>query len=500
MSSSPTLDLHSASNNDDLAMDNNNSLAVITPCESANKPVNKPPLNLMDLPTELHLEFVEFGLLVPARRDKWTPQNKKLIGGAVRDLTLVNRYFRRLTAPYLFKRICINDMSEATCQDLLLDSMKLMHNLSTSILLKKTQKFTISIGRTPQPNHAYIEDEFISTLDYIRPPTQRFVLEKETTPWPFLQKVRKIWNKWQSNGAPHYILNTTQLELSAPRGHRFDFQFLTHPYIHMERLWLDFDPEWLRPHSLNLSRFAHLKYVMIRAYPNSPLCDNNDLRYQGFSEQGDKPNLGQLAQTLPHLKHFAMCGLLNGPIRNIASLLTPMKSLEQLDITDQQPVTLQQITDVRQMLHPYERIDKAMCNSKLIREHPANMDRIEAATLFFTAIPSLERICFVRDQIGTMYHAVRDKDRVLERVEEKETIMEKYRYLHMRNNKVWRCGFPNVLEYNLFDSSALASEATTLLSEKAFWVNQAYLDGDNSVVPDEFEWKICLWKAFGHTE
>ncbi|ROW06745.1 hypothetical protein VMCG_04024 [Cytospora schulzeri] len=479
--------------------DNTNKPIVIAPGESANE---RPP-NLMDLPTELHLEIVEYCLLVRAFRDRWTPKDSKLIGGAVRDLTLVNRYFRQLTASYLFKSICINDKSEATCQDLLLSSMKRMHKVSTSLLLKKTQKFTISIGRTPQPNRAFVEKEFISTLDYIRPPTQRFVIEKETTPWPFLQKVRKIWNQWQSNGMPHYILNTKQLELSAPWGHRFDFQFLTHPYIHMERLWLDFDLKWLRPHSLNLSKFAHLQYVMIRAHPHGPLLNNFDLGYEGFNEQSGKPLLGQLAQTLPHLKHLAMYGLLNGPIRNIASLLRPMKSLEQLDITDQQPVSSQQVTDVREMLHPYERIDKAMCNSKLIREHPANVDRVEAATLFFTAIPSLDRICFVRDQVGTMYHAVRDeknKDRVLERVEEGETIVEKYRYLTMNHDQVWRCGFPNVLGYSLFEPAALACHSSTLLSEKAFWMRQEYLDGDLSVVPEEFEWKLCLWKAFGHTE
>lgn len=476
----------------------NNQLAVITPCDSANKKAvtNEPP-ELMDLPTELHLEIAEYCLLVPPQEDPWSHRNKILIGGAVRDLTLVNRYFRELTAPYLFKRICINDKSEATRQDLLLDSMKLMHRLSTSLLLKKTQEFTVSIGRTPQPNHGYIEKEFISTLDYVRPPIQRFVIEQETTPWPFLQKVRKIWNQWQSNGTPHLIFTTKQLELSAPRGHRFDFQFLTHPYVHMERLWLDIEPKWLRPQSLNLSRFTHLKYVMVRGYPTHALQGYHDLEYEGFSEPGNNPNLGQLAETLPHLKHFAMCGLLNGPIRNIASLLTPMKSLEQLDITDQQPVAQEQIVDVREMLHPYEHIDKAMCNSKLIREHPMNMDRIEAATLFFTTIPSLERICFVRDQVGTMYRAVRGQDRILERVEEGETIMEEYRYLRMDDDKVWRCGFPNVLGYRLFTSDSLF----TLRSQKAFWMKEAYyMDGDKSVVPAEFEWKRCLWKQFGHLE
>lgn len=483
-----------------------NKAGVVVPREPANRqPANKrstikEPLKLMDLPTEIHLDIAEYCLVVPAHKDHYICSDRRLVGGSVRDLTLVNRYFRKLTAPYLFQRICINDKSEATRQDLLLESMKLMHNLPTAIMLKETQKFTISIGRTPQPNHGYIEDEFISTLDYIRPPIQRFVIENETTPYPFLQKVRKVWNQWQTNGVPHMIFNTKQLELSAPRGHRFDFQFLTHPYIHMERLWLDMEPDWLRPQSLDLSRFTNLTYVMVRGYPTHALLNYQELNYEGFSEQGNSPKLGQLAQTLPHLKHFAMCGLINGPIRNIASLLTPMKSLEQLDITDQHPVAQMQITDVKEMLHPYEHIDKAMCNSKLIREHPANTDRVEAATLFFTSIPSLQRICFVRDQVGTMYRAVRGRDGILEHVEEGETITEKHRYLHMDNDRVWRCGFPNVLGYCLFPAGSLGP-VSTLESEKAFWLNKAYyMDEDTSVVPDEFEWKACLWKQFGHLE
>ncbi|ROW08580.1 hypothetical protein VPNG_06164 [Cytospora leucostoma] len=460
---------------------------------TASKRSDKLPLSLMDLPTELHLEIIEICLLHRPRSGNpnqiYMDSRLRLRGGSVRDLTLVNRYFRDLTAHHLFKSICINDKSEATRQDLLMDSMKAMKRLRTSILLKHTQKFTISMGRTPQPHHGFIEKEFINTLDYIRPPIQRFVLERSTTRWPFLQKVRKIWNERQSYGMPHLIMNTKQLELSAPWGYTYDFQFLTQPYIHMERLWLDFNPMWLRPQSLNLSRFAHLEYVMVRSYPYT----NCDLAgSHGF----DDPRLGELAQTLPHLKHFAMCGVLDEPIRNIVHHLRPMKSLEQLDITDQQHVGADQIISVEEMMHPIDSIDKAMCHSMLIRQHPDNMDRVEAATMFFTALPSLKRICFVRDQIGTMYHAVRDEAGGVDRVEERETITERRRYLSSENIKVWLCGFPNVLGQELFDSRDL-EDYPTLSSRKAFWLDQRYIDGDESVIPDDLQWDVCMKQEYG---
>ncbi|KUI59369.1 hypothetical protein VP1G_06637 [Cytospora mali] len=462
------------------------------------KPSNKKPLTLMDLPTELHLEIIDICLLHPAKVYPGPSilMERKLIGGSVRELTMVNHYFRDLTAHHLFKAICINDMSETTLQDLLLNSMKAMHRLSTSILLKNTDKLTVSLGRTPQAHHPYIEHEFISTLDFVRPQTQRFVMEKETAQWSFLHKVKKVLKQWQSNGMPCFILNTKQLELSAPWGHHFDFQFLTMPYIHMERLWLDFNPEWLRPDSLDLSRFKHLKYVMIRAFPRSQGENHND-KYS-FNKT-NRAKVGHLARTLPHLKHFAMYGLIRGPVTKLAYFLAPMKSLEQLDITDEQPVSFDRIIAVQEMQHPVEAIDKAMCQSKLVRESKLNTDRIEAATVFFTAMPSLKRICFVRDQVGTMYHAIRGEDGVLERVEEGETITEKRRYLLMDNVKQWRCGFPNVLGYNLFEADDVAYYRT-LKSEKAFWMNQAFLDGDVSVVPPELEWKRCLWQEYGQTE
>ncbi|KAK7747836.1 hypothetical protein SLS53_001085 [Cytospora paraplurivora] len=457
----------------------------------ARKPSDRLPLTLMDLPTELHLEIIEVCLLQRPRAgsSKNSNSRSRLCGGSVRDLTLVNRYFRDLTAHYLFKSICINDKSEATRQDLLMDSMRAMKRLRTALLLKNTQRFTISIGRTPQPYHGFIEKEFINTLDYIRPPIQRFVLEKHTTPWPFLQKVRKIWNEWQRYGMPHVIMNTKQLELSAPWGYSYDFQFLTQPYVHMERIWLDFNPIWLRPQSLNLSRLANLEYVMVRSYPST---NANLDGFHGF----DTPRLGELAQTLPHLKHFAMCGILEGPIKNIVHQLRPMKSLEQLDITDQQHVRAEQIISVDYMMHPIDSIDKAMCHSMLTRQNPDNMDRIDAASMFFTALPSLRRICFVRDQIGTMYHAIRDGAGGLDKVEERETITDERRYLSRENIKVWLCGFPNVLGYELFDARDV-EDYPTLLSHKAFWLDQRYIDGDKSVVPDELKWDVCMKQEYG---
>lgn len=472
-----------------------NSLATMPACKTE----RKEPLTLMDLPTEIHLEVVEICLLHPAQtgHPRSSSSRRKLLGGSLRELTLVNRYFRELTAPYLFKNICINDMSTATCQDLLRDSMRDMKRLNTSLLLKNTKKFTVSLTRTPQPNRGCIQQDLIDTLDYIRPPIQRFVIEQETTQWPFLQKVRKIWNQWQGYGTPHLILDTKQLELSAPWGHVYDFQFLTQPYIHMERLWLDFDPAWLRPTSLNLSRFPFLQYIMIRAFPRGGPRSNEWHSFHGSRDNDfDNSQLGQLAHTLPHLKHFAMCGQINGNIKTLAPLLEPMKSLEQLDITDQQPISLDEIIAVPDMLHPIDSIDKAMCYSHLTRKHPANTDRTDAATAFFDCLPGLQRICLVRDQVGTMYHAVRDEAGALERVEEGEVVAERRRYLGRDNSKLWRCGFPNVLGYELFEPEDLVGY-TTLWSRQAFWLDPAWLAGDKSVVPAELEWDYCMKKEFG---
>lgn len=440
-----------------------------------------PQTTLMDLPTELHLDIVETCFMLNGWGDDHNRnRDKKYIGGAARELTLVNQYFRELTAPYLFKNICINDKTEATMKDLLKESIQsIMTSPRTYQWLPNIEKFTVSLTRTPQPNHRYVEEDLILILDLIRPKTQRFVIEKESTQWQLLCLVENVWRKWSRSGFPHRIYNTKQLEISAPFGHNWDFQFLASPYVNVERMWLDYNSDLLEPRTLNLVRLPNLKYLMIRSFPPRFLDDATDLaRFRGWSEDdshGQQPKLVALATTLPQLKHLALCGLLSGPIADLAPRLAPMRSLEQLDITDQQAVCARQVMDVRSGAHRDDAIDWAIAHSRLVREHPSNIGRADAAAAFFRTIPSLKRICFVRDQVGTVYHAVwgeeeeEDGTRVLERVEARETITAPRRYLKWQSPKAWLCGFPNVLGYELFDGRQ-ESYIDTIRSDATFWL------------------------------
>lgn len=436
-------------------------------------------LTLMDLPTELHLDIVEICLMLNGWGDNLKGnRDKKYIGGAARELALVNQYFRELTAPYLFKNICIHDKTEATVKDLLKESIQaMMTSPRAHQLLPKIEKFTVSLTRTPQPNHQYVEEDLILILDLIRPKTQRFVIEKHSTQWQLLCLVENVWRRWAQSGFPHRIYNTRQLEISAPFGHNWDFQFLASPYVNVQRMWLDYNGDLLEPRTLRLARLPGLEYLMVRSFPPRFLDDAADLaRFQGWSERdGEHSKLAALAATLPQLKHLAVCGLLNGPIGDLAARLAPMRSLEQLDITDQQAVCERQIMDARSGAHSDDATDWAIAHSRLIREHPSNTGRADAAAAFFRAVPSLKRICFVRDQVGTVFHAVRGEDtdddgaRLLERVEARETITAPRRYLKWQSPKAWLCGFPNVLGYELFDGRE-ESYIDTIRSDATFWL------------------------------
>lgn len=433
----------------------------------------KPELTIMDLPTELHLDIVEICFMLNGYGDDHKGnRGKRYIGGAVRDLALVNQYFRDLTVPYLFKSICINDNTEATLKDLLKESIQsIITSPRTHQWLPKIEKFTVSLTRTPQPNHQYVEEDLILILDLIRPKIQRFVIEKESTQWQLLCLVENIWRKWAQSGFPHRIYNTKQLEISAPFGHNWDFQFLAKPYVNIKRMWLDYNCDLLEPATLNLSQLANLEYLMIRSFPARSLNDSSDLaNFYGWNERADeRSRLASLARTLPQLKHLAMVGLLNGPIVDLAERLAPMRSLEQLDITDQQAIGSRQIMDARSGAHHDDATDWAIAHSRLIREHPSNIGRADAAATFFKVIPSLKRICFVRDQVGTVFHAVWGDDKQLLRVEARETITAPRRYLKWQSPKAWLCGFPNVLGYELFDGRE-ESCIDTIRSESTFWL------------------------------
>lgn len=443
----------------------------------------KPELTLMDLPTELHLDIVEICFMLNGYGDDHNAnRDKKYIGGAVRELTLVNQYFRELTVPYLFKNICINDKTEATMKDLLKESIQaILTNPHTHQWLPKIEKFTVSLTRSPQPNHQYVEEDLILILDLIRPKTQRFVIEKHSTQWQLLCLVENLWRRWAENGFPHRIYNTKQLEISAPFGHNWDFQFLASPYVGVERMWLDYNCDLLEPATLGLARLPKLEYLMVRSFPMSFPDDAADLaRFRGWSEDPgvSEPKLASLARTLPQLKHLAVCGLISGPVADLAARLAPMRSLEQLDITDQQAVSARQVMEARTCRHPDDATDWAVAHSRLIREHPDNIGRADAAAIFFNAIPSLKRICFVRDQVGTVFHAVRAEEDEqdggrqhgeLVRVEARETITAPRRYLKWQNPKAWLCGFPNVLRYKLFDGRE-ESYFDTIRSEATFWL------------------------------
>lgn len=438
----------------------------------------RPELNLMDLPTELHLDIVEICFMLNGWGDNHNAnRDKRYIGGALRELTLVNQYFRQLTAPYLFKSICIHDKTEATMKDLLKESIQaIMTSPRTHQWLPNIEKFTVSLTRTPQPNHRYVEEDLILILDLVRPKTQRFVIENHSTQWQLLCLVENVWRKWAQGGFPHRIYNTKQLEISAPSGHNWDFQFLASPYVSVERMWLDYNCDLLEPDTLRLARLPSLDYLMVRSFPARFPDDAADLaRFHGWSEPtaGAQSKLAALAATLPQLKHLAVCGLLNGPIGDLVARLAPMRSLEQLDITDQQAVCARQVMDARGGAHPDDATDWAIAHSRLIREHPSNTGRADAAAAFFEAVPSLRRVCFVRDQVGTVYHAVRGEDddgtKLLERVEARETITGPRRYLKWQSPKAWLCGFPNILGYELFDGRE-ESYIDTIPSEATFWL------------------------------
>jgi hypothetical protein len=466
-----------ASNRADCGHDHKPKLTFETPsrCEKQQQHSSgKPNLTLMDLPTELHLDIVEICLLLNGYGDNHKgSRDKKYIGGAVRDLTLVNRYFRDLTAPYLFKNICFKDNTEATLKDLLRESIQTMiTSPSTFQWLHKIEKFTVSLTRSPQPNHQYVEEDLILVLDLIRPKIQRFVIEKASTQWQLLCLVENVWRKWAQNGHPHRIYNTKQLEISAPFGHNWDFQFLARPYVNIEHLWLDYNCDLLEPATLNLGGLANLEYLMVRSFPAHFLKDAADLaKFYGWSERADEASsLAALARSLPHLKHLAIVGLLNGPITDLAARLAPMRSLQQLDITDQQAIDERQIMDARMGYDRNDATDWAIAHSLLILKHSSNTARSEAAATFFKAIPSLKRICFVRDQIGKAFHAIRGDDgKELLQVLAHDTITAPRRYLKYQSPKAWLCGFPNVLGYELFDGRE-ESYVNTIRSDDSYWL------------------------------
>lgn len=343
----------------------------------------------------------------------------------------------------------------------------------------------------------------------------RYVMENEYSTYTILPTVKKHLTEYlrgDKHHRPLHIFKVKQLELSCPWGsHNWDFGHLTWPYFRLERLWLDFNIGTVQVPSLALQSLPSLEYVMHRAHPVSFFSSALELdAFPGFTrEEGWRgPCLTQLADSMPHVKHFALCGVLKAPVTDLAPMLSGMVALEQLDITDEQAITDADIEAIRTMWHPTPDIDWAMKHTHLVNAHRANVDRMKAATVFFTQLPNLQRICFVRDQIGTLYQAVRDAHTGdLERVENdsnnsNNTITEAYRFLRYTTNHqaVWRCGFPNRLDYNLWDRlrGGWGSSCAWIRREDAFWLDARYQAGDDeSVMPRHLRWDVAERHQFG---
>lgn len=469
-------------------------------------------LTLMDLPVEIHLQIIAHCALHPHRLSKpeWTPEgrhvardSRKLLGGSVRDLTQVNNYFRAITAPTMFESICVSDNSTATLEDKLRDTHEQLVRVPTYNYLHYMNKLTVSLGRTPNPHKSCAGQDFVELLDYMHwPSTVRFVLESQHPIYTVLNDAHRLLLKWRRTGFELLAFKPRQLELSARWGtHRWDFQFLTWPYLNLERIWLDFDTDHLKPQTLQLDRLRNLEYVMHRSHPMAFPTSHIELEnFNGFtaSDSHDRSLLVQLSKTMKQVKHLALCGLLRGPVTEIVPLLEGMLSLEQLDITDQQAIPDDDVTNISKMWHPIHEIDWAMKHSHLIRNHPNNVDRVEAALLFFGTLPQLSRICFVSDQVGTFYKADRDPETgVLRGVNAAVQITkEPFRYLRPGNcQSVWRCGFPNRLKLKLWDRTEQSNWCT---SEAAFWLDRRWLaTGDESLVPRHLQYDVAERAVFG---
>lgn len=460
---------------------------------------SRPQISLSTLPTEILMRIIEQCFLDPTRvaEPQWTPEgrhvprdSRRLLGGSLRDLTLVSRQFRALTAPLLFESICICDNSASTKEDKLRTTHEQLVRLPTYEWLRHMKKLTVSLGRHPNPYPTYAAQDFVQMLNYMQwPSTMRYVLERAVAQYTILNDVRHLLTKWRRSGMVFEIFKVRQLELSCVWGsHCWDFQFLTWPYVSVERLWLDFNTMQLSPGSLLLDRLRNLEYVMHRAHPIGVFNTRAELNnFQGFSAPDGRrpPLLRQLGNTMRHVKHLALYGVLKGPVTMIIPLIRDMHSLEQLDITDQQAVTQEDIHSIREMAHHLPEFDWAIKHSRLIREHADNVDRIEAAIAFFTALTNLQRICFVRDQIGTVYRAERDDETgKLHHVVESGTVRERFRYLRpsIHNSAVWRCGFPNRLGYSLWNHVAAAD--SWCRADEAFWLEPAPLTGSERGAAD----------------
>ncbi|CAN8104471.1 unnamed protein product [Discula destructiva] len=476
----------------------------------------------MHLPRELHIQIanecyhhpvrtVPYDASGPlGRHGRRTVENRVLRCGSLRDLTLVSHYFRELTAPYLWESICVDDCATDTVEDKL-------QNTHAALVRQRhrfeyMKKLTVSFGRTPNAPRAYGAEDLIELLRAapdIR--TVRFVLETTASTFTILPRVKKqlIQAMRDENGVqPLRLTKIKQMELSCVWGsHNWDFGHLTWPYLGIERLLLDFDLDSIDISGMALDFLPSLEYVMQRAAPVSFFRSSYELdEFEGLTveDEGRKPYLEELADNLPQVKHLALYGVLKGPISEVARLLRSMTSLEQLDVTDEQPISLHDIEALTDMWHPFPDIDWAMKHTHLTNIHPDNTNRVEAAAHFFALLPSLRRICFVRDQIGTYYTRVKSTEQDKPDTAVKgDTVVEAFRCIRYGANPrvVWRCGFPNRLGAQLWDASLQTGtgggNAAWLPREDAFWLDPRFRAGDESVVPHRLLWDVATETQFG---
>lgn len=335
------------------------------------------------------------------------------------------------------------------------------------------KKLTISLGRTPNPPRPYSGEDFIESKPEVPQTcahdanlhvvlrvlqdieTMRFVMESGFSTYTILPAGKNHLVRYLRGDIHHrplHVFKVKQLELSCPLGgHNWDFGHLTWPYFRLERLWLDFNIGSVRTASLALDSLPSLEYVMHRAHSVTSFVWAHGLdAFEGFTREDSwrGPYLTQLSDCMPHVKHFALCGVLKGPVTDLAPMLSGMISLKQIDITDEHAITSTDIESISKMWHPAPNVDWAMKHSYLVNKHRNNVDRTKVAIVFSNQIPSFQRVCFVRDQVGTLYHAICDiQSRELDSADEGETITEAYRFLRYNPNPaVWRCGFPSHLD------------------------------------------------------
>lgn len=333
------------------------------------------------------------------------------------SLSVMNKYFRDVTAPRLFERICFRDSPESP-GDEILDTIRRFkanpyfrrHPRTVSLHLNRLKWVGTDQTTLTQPYHYLVLPELVDSLVRMPEAKELYIRLGGEQGARCLDGLHAAVH-WCLAGRK---LNITSLTVSTDNAEALDWwdvqPYFEYGFLRAMPQIESFCYEGTRLCSTNMTLSPEEYFdpsitprlTQVRLY-----CTYSDHRSNFYPYGWTKHEFSQLrlSEITPELQYLSVLGALTKiPVSSLLEQITKLTKLKYLDITDEQTMhghlTRRELVDLLLAVQP---LDRLAYIKDLAAIHPLNENRSKLAADTFDHCENLRRICFVRSCVGEVY-------------------------------------------------------------------------------------------------